>query len=88
MKWAGHLARGVGEGRGVYRLLVGKTEGKRLLGRSRRRWDMVVWTGRSWLRIGTVGDICKCGKEPSCSIKCEEFLENWLAFQEGLCSME
>ena len=38
MRWAGHLAI-VGERRGVYRLLVGKTEGKRPLGRPRRRWE-------------------------------------------------
>ena len=29
----------MGEGRGVYRVLVGKPEGKRLLGRPRRRWE-------------------------------------------------
>ena len=33
-----HIAR-MGEGRGVYRVLVGKPEGKRTLGRPRRRWD-------------------------------------------------
>jgi hypothetical protein len=38
MRWAGHLAR-VGEGRVVHRVLVGKPEGKRPLGRSRRRWE-------------------------------------------------
>jgi len=37
MKWAGHVAR-MGEKRGVYRVLVGKPEGKRPLGRPRRRW--------------------------------------------------
>jgi hypothetical protein len=37
MKWAGHVAR-MGEGRGVYRVLVGRPEGKRPLGRPRRRW--------------------------------------------------
>jgi hypothetical protein len=37
MKWAGHLAR-MGEGRGVYRVLVGRPEGKRQLGRPGRRW--------------------------------------------------
>jgi hypothetical protein len=37
MRWAGHVAR-VGEERGVYRVLVGKPEGKRPLGRPRRRW--------------------------------------------------
>jgi hypothetical protein len=50
------------EGRGVYRVLVGKTEGKRPLRRSRRRWleniktylqevGRGVWIGLSWLRI-------------------------------------
>jgi hypothetical protein len=38
MRWAGHVAR-VREGRNVYRVLVGKTEGKRPLGRPRRRWE-------------------------------------------------
>jgi hypothetical protein len=37
MRWAGHVAR-MGEERGAYRLLVGKPEGKRPLGRPRRRW--------------------------------------------------
>jgi len=46
----------MGEGRGMYRVLVGKLEGKRPIGRPRRRWednikvdlqevDVVVWTG-------------------------------------------
>jgi len=65
MRWAGHVAR-MGEGRDVYRGLVGKPEGKRPLGRPRLRWednikmdlqdwDVGVWTGSSWLRIGTDG---------------------------------
>jgi hypothetical protein len=37
MRWAGHVAR-MGEKRNVYRLLVGKPEGKRQLGRQKRRW--------------------------------------------------
>ena len=37
MRWAGHVAR-MEEGRGVCKVLVGKPEGKRLLGRPRRRW--------------------------------------------------
>jgi len=49
---------------GEYRVLVGKPEGKRPLGKLRRRWeerwifrkwDGVAWTGSSWLRIGTRG---------------------------------
>jgi hypothetical protein len=38
MRWAGHVAR-TGEDRGVHRVLVGKPEGKRPLGRPRRRWE-------------------------------------------------
>jgi hypothetical protein len=38
MRWAGHVAR-LGEGSGVYRVLVGKPEGKRPLERTRRRWE-------------------------------------------------
>jgi hypothetical protein len=37
MRWAGHVTR-MGEKRNVYRLLVGKSDGKRPLGRPRRRW--------------------------------------------------
>jgi len=55
-----------GEGRGLYRVLVGKPEGKRPLGRPRRSWDdnikwifrklcVGIWIGSSWLRIGTGG---------------------------------
>ena len=65
MRWAGHVAR-MREGRGVHRILVGKPEGKRPLGRPRRRWkdnikmviqevEGLLGNGWSWLRIGTGG---------------------------------
>jgi hypothetical protein len=38
MRWARHVSR-MGEGRGVYRVLLGKTEGQRPMGRPRRRWE-------------------------------------------------
>jgi hypothetical protein len=38
MRWAGHVAR-MGEGRGTYRILVGRPEGRRPLGRPRGRWE-------------------------------------------------
>jgi hypothetical protein len=38
IRWAGHVAR-MGEDRGVHRVLVGRPEGKRPLGRPRRRWE-------------------------------------------------
>jgi hypothetical protein len=57
-----------GEKRNAYRILMGKPEGMRPLGRPRRRWednikmdlgryDGVVWTGLIWLRIGTSGEL-------------------------------
>jgi len=56
----------MGEKRGVYRVLMGKPEGKRPLGRPRhrwednikwifRKWDLGVWTGSIWFRIRTGG---------------------------------
>jgi hypothetical protein len=62
---AGHVAC-MGDRRGVYMVMVGKPEGKRPLGRPRRRWDVnikmdlqevgcEVRTRLSWLRIGTGG---------------------------------
>jgi hypothetical protein len=38
MRWAGHVAL-MGEGKGVHRVLIGKPEGNRPLGRPRRRWE-------------------------------------------------
>ena len=54
----------MGEEKGVYRVLVGKPEGNRPLGRPRRRWvdnirmdlwDVGIWTGLGWPRIETGG---------------------------------
>jgi hypothetical protein len=53
----------MGEDRGVHRVLVGKPEGKRPLGRPRRRWednikmDIQEIGGGRWLRIGTDGGL-------------------------------
>jgi hypothetical protein len=82
MRWAGHVAS-MGEGRGVHRVLVGKPERKRPLGRPRCRWEdniMMdlqevgggVGTGWSWLRIGGGGGHLY-GNELLGSIKCGEF---------------
>jgi hypothetical protein len=58
MRWVAHVAR-MGEGRGVYRVLVGRPEGKRPLGRPRRRWKNNIKInlreigidGVSWIRL-------------------------------------
>ena len=65
IRWAGHVAR-MWEWIDVYRVLVGKPDGKRPLGRPKHRWEgnikmdlqeveWEVWTGLSRLRIRTVG---------------------------------
>jgi len=55
IRWARHVAR-VGDRRGAYRVLVGRPEGKRPLGRPRSKWeDNEVWPGVVWLRIRTGG---------------------------------
>ncbi|KAJ4439415.1 hypothetical protein ANN_07539 [Periplaneta americana] len=58
MRWAGHVAR-MGESRNAYRVLVGRPEGKRPLGRPRRRWEgdikidlrQVGYDDREWINL-------------------------------------
>jgi hypothetical protein len=58
MRWARHVARMV-ETRDAYRILVGKSEGKRLVGRPRRTWvdnikrDLreIGWDGVDWIEL-------------------------------------
>jgi hypothetical protein len=77
----------MGERRGVYRVLVGKPEGKRALGSPSRRWDdnikmdlrEVGCGGMDWIELAQDRDrwhrTCECGNEHSGSIKCGEFLD-------------
>jgi hypothetical protein len=58
MRWAGYVAR-MGEERNVYRVLMGKTEGKKPLGRPRRRWEDGIrmdlretgWGTVAWIQL-------------------------------------
>jgi hypothetical protein len=58
MRWAGHVAR-MGEKRGAYRILVGRPDGRRTLGRPMRRWEdnikmdlqEVGWVGMDWIEL-------------------------------------
>jgi hypothetical protein len=65
MRWAAHVAC-MGERRSVYGFLVRKPDGRRPLGRPRRRWEnnikmdlqdvgVGIWTVSNWLRLGTGG---------------------------------
>jgi hypothetical protein len=80
MKWTGHVAH-IGEGRGVYKVLVGRSEGKRPLGRPRRRWEdnikmdlrEIGIDGTNWIRLcsggGPVVGFHEHRNEPSGFIK-------------------
>jgi hypothetical protein len=66
MRWVGHVAH-MGEGRNVYRVLVGKPKGKRPLERRRHRWEDGIKMdirepGSGW---GLLAGCCACGDEPS-----------------------
>jgi hypothetical protein len=73
----------MGEPRDIYRILLGKSEVKRPLGRPRRRWEDNFNVGlqegngldRSSSGQGQVAGTCECSKELSGSIKCGKVLE-------------
>jgi hypothetical protein len=75
MRWAGHVAR-IGEGRNLYRVLVGRPEEKDQLkdqgvdGSMGSKWTLGrlvggLWSAFTWLRIGILAGCCECGDEPS-----------------------
>jgi hypothetical protein len=75
MRWARYVAR-MGEGRNVYRVFVGKPEGKRPLGRPRRRWENGIRMDLGEIGLGcgvdspgsgqgSLAGCCECGDEPS-----------------------
>jgi hypothetical protein len=75
MRWAGHVAR-MGEEKKVYKVLVVMPEGKRPLGRPRRRWEDGVRLGGCGLDSTVSGQrpvagCCECGYEPSGSCATE-----------------
>jgi len=85
MRFTGHVAR-MGRG-GVYtgfwwgnlrerdHLEDSGMDGRLIFRCIFRKWDVGVWTGLIWPRIGAGGGTCKRGNEPSGSIKCVEFLD-------------
>ena len=75
-----------GERKGVYRVLVGKPEGKRPLGRPRLTWEENIkmdlqemgcgfMDNQGGSRYRQVAGTCECGNEPMGSIKCGEILD-------------
>jgi hypothetical protein len=82
IRWVGYVAR-LGERSGIYRVLVGKPEGRRPLGRLMRRWEDSIKVDlqevgcrrMELIELLQDMDTCECGNGPSGSIKCEEFLD-------------
>jgi len=78
---SGHVAR-TGDGRGAYRVLMGRPEWRRSSGRLRRRWEDNIkmdlqelgWGSSDWIGLAQeqVASCCKCGNDPSGSIKLRE----------------
>jgi hypothetical protein len=85
MRWVGHVVH-MGEVRGAYNILVRRPEGRRPLGRPRRRWEDNIKMDLREIGFGDVDWIhwaqdsyrwntCEHDNEPSGSIKCREFLD-------------
>jgi len=85
MRWAGHVECMGRRGGCIGSWCGSRREGDHwgdlgvdgwiILGWICRRWDVGIWIGLYWPRIGTVADACECGIEPSGSVKCGEFLD-------------
>jgi hypothetical protein len=92
IRWAGHVAS-MGDRRDTYKVLVGRPEGNRPLGRPVcidgrimiewifRKWDGEVWSG---LEQAQVVGTCECGDEPLSSIQCGESLHQLRTAPWGL----
>ena len=98
MRWVGHVAR-MGEERGVYRVLVGKPEGRRSLGRRRRRWvDNIMMDLQEvgcgymdWIELAQDRDRWRTLVSAVMNLRVRGIswlAANQLASQEGLCTME
>jgi hypothetical protein len=85
MRWVGHIAH-MGKRGDVYRFLLGKPEGKRPVGRPRRRWEGSIEAdlqesgcgGMDWIEQAQerqVEGTSECSNELLGSIKCREFLD-------------
>jgi hypothetical protein len=97
MRWAGHIVR-MGETRNAYRILVGKPEGNRPLGKPRCRWvdnikmnlREIGWDGTDWIELaqdmaqwrGRVKTVMNLRVPKNCW-EFPEWLHNWLLLRKG-----
>ena len=75
LRWAGHVAR-MDQTRNAYRVLVGKSEGKRSLGRPRRRWENNIKF-----------DLREVGCDPGERIELSEDSDQWRAFVRAVMNL-
>jgi hypothetical protein len=76
MRWAGHETR-IGEKKNAYRILVGKPEGKRPLGRLRHRWvdnikmylREIGWDGMDWIDLVQDREQCRALVNPVMNLR-------------------
>jgi hypothetical protein len=71
MRWAGHVAR-MGEGRSVYRVLVGRPKGTRPLGRPKRRWEDNIKMDLGTLSLGVKRPGREANHSPPSSAEVED----------------
>ena len=101
MSWAGHVAR-IGESRCIYRVLVGKPEGKRTLRRPRLRWDNNIkidlqelgYEGMAWIDVAQDKDRWRAVVNAVMNLRVPQNAGNLssssesVSFSRGLCSIE
>ncbi|KAJ4448462.1 hypothetical protein ANN_10478 [Periplaneta americana] len=95
LRWAGHVAR-MGESRNAYRVLVGRPEGKRPLGRPRRRWEdnikmhlrEVGYDDREWINLAQDRDQWRAYVRAAMNLRQEDRDITYALFCSVLCIME
>ncbi|KAJ4448523.1 hypothetical protein ANN_10541 [Periplaneta americana] len=95
LRWAGQVAR-MGESRNAYRMLVGRPEGKRPLGRPRRRWEdnikmdlrEVGYDGRDWINLAQDRDQWRAYVRAAMNLRQEDRDITYALFCSVLCIVE
>jgi hypothetical protein len=90
IRWTGHVVR-MGEKRNAYSILVRKPEGKRPLGRPRRRWvdnirlnlGEIGWDGVDWIHVAQDRNQWRAVVNTVINLRVLEWLHNWRLLKKG-----